>query len=261
MELTVVGKAGEIKGRLEGRGHIDGVYSGRYRAGDRIRLAVDKKGFYRVCFEDTMGEAVVFIEKEAVFSVPFGTKNRTCYNPRSFRGEQHRLSARSLTKEEAGERRNLALNPYDLHGETGMWPHARANVETRNEALFAARNAIDGIFANEGHYPWPFQSWGINRDPEAALTVFFGLPVVVDEIRLTLRADFPHDSYWTRASLYFSDGTKEVFSLKKTSYPQRFSIAPRRVESLVLRDLKKAGDESPFPALTQLEAWGVPAGY
>ena len=46
-----------------------------------------------------------------------------------------------------------------------------ANVETRGEAVFAARNAIDGIYENDAHGIWPYQSWGINRDPNAALTL------------------------------------------------------------------------------------------
>ena len=61
-------------------------------------------------------------------------------------------------------RRNLALNPLDQRGNTGMRPHACANVETRNEALFAARNAVDGIHANLRHYPYPaltqVEAWG-----------------------------------------------------------------------------------------------------
>ena len=63
------------------------------------------------------------------------------------------------------------------------------NVETRGEAVFAARNAIDGVYENDAHGIWPYQSWGINRDPNAALTLDFGRPVTIDELRLTLRAD------------------------------------------------------------------------
>ena len=68
-------------------------------------------------------------------------------------------------------------------------------METRGEAVFAARNAVDGIYENGAHGSWPYQSWGINRDPNAALTIDFGRAVTVDEIHLTLRADFPHDSW------------------------------------------------------------------
>jgi len=54
----------------------------------------------------------------------------------------------------------------------------------------------------------------------------------------------------------FSDGSAEVLPLEKTAAPQRFAISPRTVTSLVLCRLKKADDPSPFPALTQIEAWG-----
>ena len=83
--------------------------------------------------------------------------------------------------------------------------------------------------------------------------------MTVDELRLTLRADFPHDSWWTQATVEFDDGTREVLELAKTPAPQSFAIAPRTVHSLKLFELKKADDPSPFPALTQIEAWGTEA--
>lgn len=104
---------------------------------------------------------------------------------------------------------------------------------------------------------WPYQSWGINQDPEATLTLNFGRPVTLDELRLTLRADFPHDSWWIQATVRFSDGSTEVLNLEKTAAPQIFAISPRTVTSLMLCELKKADDPSPFPALTQIEAWGT----
>ena len=88
-------------------------------------------------------------------------------------------------------RRNLAFNCYDEHGDTGFYPHASANVETRGEAVFAARNAIDGIFENSAHGEYPYQSWGINRDPNAALTLDFGREVLLDELRITERQISP----------------------------------------------------------------------
>ena len=45
----------------------------------------------------------------------------------------------------------------------------------------------------------------------------------------------------------------------QTAAPQIFSIEPRTVKSLKLFELKKADDPSPFPALTQIEAWGTEA--
>ena len=132
-------------------------------------------------------------------------------------------------------------------------------METRGEAVFAAYNAIDGIYENGSHGEWPYQSWGINRDPNAEWTLSFGRPVGIDELRLTLRADFPHDSWWESAVVAFSDGSEETLELKKESHPQAFDIKARTVEWLTLRHLKKVDDPSPFPALTQFEAWGTEA--
>ena len=82
------------------------------------------------------------------------------------------------------------------------------------------RNAIDGIFENSAHGEYPYQSWGINRDPNAALTLDFGREVLLDELRITERADFPHDNYWVKATVEFSDGSTLDIPLVKSAKPQ-----------------------------------------
>ena len=172
-------------------------------------------------------------------------------------GSRHVIRARLALPEEIVARRNLAFNCYDEHGDTGFYPHASANVETRGEAVFAARNAIDGIFENSAHGEYPYQSWGINRDPGAALTLDFGREVLLDELRITERADFPHDNYWVKATVEFSDGSRLDIPLVKSAKPQSVAFEPKRVRSLVLKDLIQAEGTSPFPALTQIEAFGT----
>lgn len=234
------------------------VYAGRYQLGDWIVLESDSRElFCEIQLEDSMPPAIVYLpEGNMQFHIP-PADNRSNYSPKSFTGPVHLLQAQALEKNELLQRRNLALNPYDGHNSTGFFSHAKANIETRNEAVFAARNAIDGVFVNHSHGEWPYQSWGINRDPKAELRLDFGRAVTVDEVRLTLRADFPHDSWWEEAAMEFSDGSREVLRLEKTGKPQAFPIEPRSIEWLVLKDLKKAPDNSPFPALTQLEVYGT----
>lgn len=221
------------------------VYTGQYEAGDRIMLSVSKAGgYYVVQFEDTLEPALVYVERpEVAYEIPHGT-DLVVFSPKSFSGNRHLIRARVATEAEIAARRNLAFNPYDRYGDTGIYPHAKANVETRSEAVFAAYNAIDGIFENSSHGEWPYQSWGINRDPSAEWTLTFGRPVCVDEIRITIRADFPHDSWWQQATVAFSDGSEEILELCKTPYPQSFSIAPRTVEWLTLKKLMKAQSPS-----------------
>lgn len=256
MKLQILDKYGNVRAFSEGNDQLLLVYPQPYRRGDRVVLTCDRPGFFLVRFEDTLGPALVYVAEQVVFSIPFGRVDRVCYSPRAFRGKHHLLTVSAAPEELVGLRRNLTLNPYDQRGNTGMWPHAVASVETRGQALFAARNAIDGIHANRCHYPYPYQSWGINRDPNAELRVEFGVPVVLDTIVLTLRADFPHDSHWIRATVAFSDGSSVTLPLAKTREPQSFPITPRQVTDLTLKELIKAEDDSPFPALTQIEAWG-----
>jgi len=206
-----------------------------------------------------MREAFIYIPGRSVeFFIP-PANNRPNYSPKSFMGMTHYIEARYATAEEIKKIKNLALNVYDQHENTTFYPHASANVETRGEAVFAARNAIDGMYANSSHGKYPYQSWGINRDPAAALTIDFGREVLINEIRLTLRADYPHDNYWVSADINFDDGSSETLKLEKSKKPQCFLIKERKIKSLVLEKLIKAEGESPFPALTQIEVQGVEA--
>jgi hypothetical protein len=229
-----------------------------FAEGDRIVVVVeDAPCHVEITLDAGMPPAWIYLrESPLVFVVPFGVR-RKAYPPQAFSGELQRLACRLMAPEELAARRNLALNPYDDHGADQSFPHAFANVETRGEAVFAARNAIDGEKANTDHGHWPFTSWGINRDPEATLTIDFGREVTIDEVVFYLRADFPHDAWWERVSLTFLPGGEtQEFALVKTGAAQAFPMVPRRVESVRLHTLIKADDASPFPALTQIELWG-----
>lgn len=152
--------------------------------------------------------------------------------------------------------RNLARNRYDYHDNTGCFPHAKANVETRGESVFAARNAIDGVIYPSCHGRYPFESWGINRDPNACWELDFGRPVRAETLILTTRADFPHDAWWTQARLTLSTGEERILPLSKTAEGQLFDLNGVVITGLKLDQLIKADDPSPFPALTQVEVFG-----
>ena len=81
--------------------------------------------------------------------------------------------------------------------------------------------------------------------------------MTLDELRLTLRADFPHDNWWKSVTVEFSDGSKEILSLVRTGKPQSFPISSRTVSWLELKELKMGENGSEFPALTQFEAYGT----
>ncbi len=235
------------------------AWDGEYRVNDVIEFTgLTPESFYAVNVDGAVGEALVFVKQETVlYKVPFYEK-KTGHNPLSFTGNRHVVMIRKAEAHELEGRRNLSVNPFDQHEESGCYPHASANVETRGEAVFAARNAINGNICTRSHGEWPYESWGINRQEDAELTVDFGRPVDVDEIRLYTRADFPHDNWWVSGVLTFSDGTRLPITMEReVDLPHCYTgLDKRGITWVKLGELVKAEDPSPFPALTQIEVYG-----
>lgn len=256
-EIIITDWMGRRKAGASGEKQAILAFKDIYEEGDRIQFRIPEENrFYKIRVDDTMDESIVFLtQRDMTYDIPFAEKKKS-YNKKSFTGERHYLTLKSAEAYETKVYRNLAKNVLDQHGEHGCYPHAWANVETRGESVFAARNAIDGVLANDSHGSWPYESWGINMNDKAEMTLEFGRAVDFDKIVLYTRADFPHDNWWTKATFTFSDGTKETVDMEKSSEPHTFEIKRRAVTWLRLSDLIKADDPSPFPALTQIEVYG-----
>ena len=255
--LKVIGEEGNIKAEMWEENEVILVYSEAYEEGDKIVFTTDEpEKLYVISVDDAIGKALVYVADEEIkYTIPFGEK-KVCYSPNSFAGNLHCISARCAWDWEVHSYRNMAVNPMDQHRDSGCFPHAFANVETRGESVFAARNAIDGNHTNKSHGEWPYGSWGINRRADAEIVVAFGREIVADRVIIYTRADFPHDSWWTHATLEFSDETEMEIELTKTCHAQEFKISPQKHISWVkMKNMIKADDESPFPALTQIEVY------
>ena len=257
ISISVKSAGGTLLASAAGAGEACLVYEPEYCPGDQLCVTVEPSDQFLILrLDDTMAPAFVYCKGAAcAFPVPFG-EARTVYSARAFTGSRHCLHARLARAEEIAARKNLALNPWATHEPGGPFPYASANVETRGEMVFAAKNAIDGWKASASHGEWPYTSWGINQDPRATWRLDFGRTVELDEAVVYLRADFPHDAWWREASLRFSDGSALTLPLEKTAAGQSFPFPARKVEWVVLDSLIKADDPSPFPALTQIELWG-----
>lgn len=256
-QITVINQNKEVKAAIGGRDQAVLAWKGEYEEGDRILFQVPEKDrFYIIRVDDSMDESYIYAaEQEICYDVPFEEK-KTSYNPKSFTGERHYLTARYAADYEIRSYKNLAKNVMDQHMFRGYYPHASANVETRGEAVFAARNAIDGVTANLSHGRWPYESWGINRQEDAMMKLEFGRPVDFDRIVLYTRADFPHDNWWEKVTLQFSDGSSLTVELEKQVEPHIIPLEKTGITWLTLGSLIKADDPSPFPALTQIEVYG-----
>ena len=227
-----------------------------YEPGDVIEIESDVKHLI-VQMDATILPGEVYLPAgRMTWTVPSG-EHRLAYCPVAFGGGRHIVTARTMGQDEIRARRNIACNPSDLRGDTDFYPHATANVETRGESCFAARNVIDGVRHSNYHGEWPFQSWGIGAREDAWCLLDFGREIETDEMALTLRADFPHDAYWTAGHVVLSDGSEIAYSLEKTGDRQHIALGGQHtVRWMRLERMCKSDDPSAFPALIEWEVYG-----
>ena len=253
--IQVLDASGHVKKSVSGPEYVRFLYRNVYEDGDSIAFSSDAEHCV-VQVDQAMPEAQVYLPgKQFTYRIPKGDF-ALAYPPQAFAGEMHTLQIRPARPQELRARRNLAFNPADQRFCGNCFPHAAANVETRDEPVFFARSVIDGWKFNHSHGNWPFQSWGIGGRSDAQITIHFGRPVRIDEVALTLRADFPHDSWWAQGTLTLSTGKQMTLSFEKTADTQSFPIGEHVVEWVCLSELKQAEDPSPFPALTEWEVFG-----
>jgi len=231
-----------------------------YQPGDR--LVVEGPAHLLVTLEQ--GRAACELHRPHAgawsFVLPFGTGEMqpgSAYAPGAFAALEHTVRVHALTRRELAARRNLAVNACDQTNtmEPAAFPHATASSVYHQMPVFAARNAIDGERANTHHGAWPYQSWGPDKADGFWWQLDFGRMVELDEVRLVLRADFPHDSYWKQATLEFSDGSTQTLTLTRSTAAQEFRFPVHRTAWIRLTHLLPA-ESSGWCALTEVEAWG-----
>jgi len=233
-------------------------YKTQYAQGNYFRLELDHSpAFVWVQLESAIAPVLLYIEQTYWdYKIPFNIQREWPYPDGAFLGKNHYSWARVATDEEINQYRNLAVNGYDQHEKSNAFPHVSANAETRNQMAFYARNAIDGIAANEKHGGYPFQSWGIDQRDDAELLLEFGHSVDLSQIKLVLRADYPHDIPWTKMTIEFSNGNSKTIYPTKTADYQTFKIDEKNITWLKLTNLIRDKTVQSFPALTEIEAWG-----
>lgn len=257
LSIRILDANKKIIAEKSGSAEVNLVYEGSYMEGMSICVDISEKNcFYWVKLDDAKEKALLYVTDSFAYAIPFGEK-RINVSPKVFLGQLHHLHIRKAYDFELDNYRNIAFNPWDQHGNVSIFPHASANVETRGESVFAALNAIDGCTVSNSHGAWPYQSWGINQNPDAVLKIDFGKTVTTDRLIMYTRADYPHDNWWEAATVVFSDGSSLPLKLVKTGEAQLFTFKPKHIQWLEIANLKKADDPSPFPALTQIEVYGT----
>lgn len=263
LTLRVVAADGTERHVSRGEGEVTLSWRGAYEPGDRLVVTCPAERAHLVVRLDVaLAESrVLLVGGRLEFAIPAAGERCPYGKGWAFADERHWAYVREEDPREAICWRNLSLNAHDRQLSDGsapvLFPHATTNVICDNPQ-FWARNAIDGVFEAAGHGSWPHESWGINGNPDAWLRVDFGEPVVAEELRLYLRADFPHDTWWRSARAELSDGTELELSLEGTGARQSFSLGGRTIEWVRISRLVRA-EKDGFPGLSQIEVWGTRA--
>ena len=207
-----------------------------------------------------MSESIVYVPDGTYeWRLPFGKELNACYAPGAFAGDCHRITCSEPTEAEIYAERIISHNSHDRHNVPKYFPHAKANFVTREDPCFFERNAIDGVKDNISHGMYPYHSWGGGLREDLEFEVIFGTEVEVSSVTLTLRADFPHDTYWKEADLEFSDGTRVHTDLIGTAEGQKVEFPPKKTTFVKLTGFKQQRLEDgslSFAALSQMEVFG-----
>lgn len=258
MKIQVKNREDKVLGLAQGESEATLIYNNEYKEGDKLAFELEAIKYAVVDIGEYVTEALIYVpDSKFEYSIPFGEK-LVAYHPGAFQGDNHKITVRAASKEEISEYRNLALNGLDKHEKINYYPHAYANVVTRDEACFEPRNAIDGCKDNSSHGNYPYHSWGGGLRDDLEFTLFFGRQVKVDKIVLYLRADYvnDHDTNWKTGVFEFSDGSRMPITMIKTAEPQSFSFDTKTISWVKLTEIRRPVS-SAFAALTQIEVYGI----
>lgn len=256
MDLKIVDKNRNERFSASGK-NIETIYNGEYAPGDKIVINAPGVEFLKISLDKTFLETIIYNPQGSFeYEIPFDNL-RLMYSGEAFAGCEHRLCVCEPSDEEAYGFRNIALNPYDVRGQNKYFPHAFANLVTRESPTFFERNAIDGMRENRGHGMYPYHSWAGGAREDLEYTLSFGTEVEVEKLVFYLRADFPHDTYWKSVDVIFSGGEKFTAEFEKTEKGQALTLPEKiKTKTVQLKNFRQATFPLSWAALTEVEVYG-----
>ncbi len=256
LELKIINKDG-AELFCEKAEKIDALYNGEYQEGDKIVIHNGGSEYLALKLDEALAESIIFSTSSKVeFEIPWGVLKRG-YDENAFSGTSHRIVAYEPADEVKYGTRLISLNSHDKRGQKRYFPHAYANLVTREQVSFFERNAIDGVCNNSDHGDYPYHSWAGGAREDLEYYIDFGTDVEVDKIVFFLRADFPHDTYWKSLEVEFSDGSKVPASFEQTADGQELVLdEPKTTRTVHLTNFKQAVYPFSWAALSQIEVYG-----
>lgn len=258
MKIELTNRLSEHIASAEGGDVVTLNINKAYGFEDILKFETKPESFVEITIDPHIVPSIVYTPTGVLeYQIPVNAKTKA-YHPETFQGDSHTITMKTVSSDYLKTRRNLALNGLDKRWDTGYFPHASANVVTRDEPWFEAKNAIDGCLEREGHGSYPYQSWGGGLRDDLEFSLDFGRPVVVDEIVIYLRADYvdDHDINWESGVIEMSNGFVLDINMTKSSEGQSFTFPPQTITSFKFNQLKREISAA-FSALTQIEVYGV----
>ena len=257
ISLKVIDKDGKELFYQKGKTEIDCIYEGEFSEGDTIRVETNDGEYLAVKLEETLKESIIYVPSQKFVYEIHKEYNGLSFDNNAFMGDSHRLMARVPNDEEIYGERNIALNSHDLPGVKGSYPHARANLVTRQSPNFFERNAINGVIHPEGHWGYPYNNWAGGARNDLEFYVDFGTAVEVNKIVFYLRADFPHDSYWDSVEAVSDDGSVLKAEFKPTGEGQELIFPETKITKTIhLTNFTQPTEPLSWAGLTQIEVYG-----
>ena len=175
-----------------------------YQVGDKIVVTyTGATPYLMVQLDETLAPSLIYLkEKVWEYQIPLEESARKAFVDTAFHSARHQIMVRQAHTFEKDNYQNLSMNTHDQKEYSGAYPHAYANVETRDDAVSLRKmrlilSLVTFLMARI------HLLLGELTKKEAQLTIDFGRPVETDWIRLLFRADYPHDSYWEEVTLAF----------------------------------------------------------
>ena len=256
IDLKILNKNGDEKFTAKGI-QIDVVYDRIFEEEDKIVITASDSEYLAIKLDETLKESIIYTpSKSFEFIIP-KKELMACYSPDAFSGNEHKITVYEPDDEVKYSSRLISQNPLDQRGQKKFYPHAYANLVTREAPCFYERNAIDGVCDNSNHGDYPYHSWAGGAREDLEYYLDFGTEVEIEKIVFYLRADFPHDTYWKSVDVELDDKSRVTANFVKTADGQELVFDEKKKTRVVhLTNFKQSEIPFSWAALSQIEVYG-----
>lgn len=127
------------KAMVEGHDNLVFIWEEAYSFEDILTFEVEANSFVGITIDQHLKSSIIYTPSGIIiYQIPVGFKTKA-YHPDAFQQNHQEIRISTVSGDVLKCRRNLAMNSLDKRWATGYYPHAEANVVTRDEPGLKAR--------------------------------------------------------------------------------------------------------------------------